>query len=189
MLSTLPEPSKNGYDFDIGALGYCNFAVARAQDIINGNKNVTDWGKWQTGGMPSSTFPLSKRRGRSYRLGAAYRWRLIRFISEGYRLRLLLAYNLDKQQYRAILAVEADSDMTVVASYEYHGTHPGWHVSAACGDIGIIPQGVMIGPWQSRRPRTRSFHRHREFGVTGDDSALNVAERFFKLHKREGVLL
>jgi hypothetical protein len=153
------------------------------------NKTVTDWGKWQTGPMPAPVFPLSRRRGRSYRLGSAYRWRLVRFDALGYTFRLLLAFSLEKQQYRATLALDLDRDMSVIASYEFHGTHPGWHVTAACGDITAVPLGIMVGPWQRRMPKARGVHRNVDFTVADDNSAFETAAKFFRLHKVEGGLL
>lgn len=139
--------------------------------------------------MPATAFPLSRRRGYSYRLGSAYRWRVIRFQACSHQFRLLLAFSLEKEQYRAMLAVEWDRDLSVLASYEFHGTHPGWHVLATCDDIAEIPKGILIGPWQRRLPKARSRHRNIEFHVRDDDTALEVAARFFHLHKAEGRLL
>ena len=81
--------------------------------------------------------------------------------------------------------------MGVIASYEFHGTHPGWHLVAACGDVTIIPLGVMVGPWQRRLPRAFAHQRSTRlpFGVMDDATALDVAARFFRLHKSEGALL
>lgn len=139
--------------------------------------------------MTVSAFPLSRRRGNAFRLGSAYRWRIVRFEACGKKFRLLVAFSLVKLQYRATLALEGDRDMSVLASYEFHGTHPGWHLLAACDDITKTPQGVMIGPWQRRLPKARSPHRRVDFPVKDDDSALEVAARFFGLHKAEGALL
>ena len=105
------------------------------------------------------------------------------------QLRLLLAFSLAKEQYRAILAVEWERDLSVIAAYEFHGTHPGWHLLATCDDISTIPRGVMIGPWQRRMPRARSEHRNIEFRVRDDDTALDAAARFFRLHKSEENLV
>jgi hypothetical protein len=77
----------------------------------------------------------------------------------------------------------------VLASYEFHGTHPGWHLLATCDDITKVLPGVMIGPWQRRIPRARSRHRAVEFRVKDDDTALDIAARFFRLHKAPGMLL
>jgi len=161
----------------------------RGQQTRSANKSDVDWGKWQTGGMPPAAFPLSKRRGRSYRLGSSYRWRVITFSALGAKYRLLIAFNLIKEQYRATLAYDQDRDMSVIASYEFHGTHPGWHLHSACGDISAIPLGTMRGPWQKRIPQPRTPHRRHVFGVSDEVIALEVAAKFFRLHKEEGALL
>lgn len=163
--------------------------MPRAQDIRNANKNVTDWGRWQSGRMPPGAFPLSKPRRRSLRLGSAYTWRLVRFEALGHTFRLLIAINLSKEQYRATLAIEHPRDLAVLASYEFHGTHAGWHLLAACGEIEEVPQGVMRGPWQSRYPGARHRHRKQEFGIADDQQALAAAANFFRLHKTEGTLV
>lgn len=163
--------------------------MLRGQKIRSANKTDLDWGKWQVGGMLPSAFPLSKRRGRAYRLGVAYRWRVITFTALGSKFRLLIVFNAAKEQYRATLAYDQDRDMSVIASLEYHGTHPGWHLHGACGDIGTIPLGSMRGAWQKRFPPARTAHRRYDFGITDDVSALEVAAWFFRLHKEEGALL
>jgi hypothetical protein len=150
---------------------------------------VVDWGKWEDGKMPASAFVLSRRRQQSYRLGSSFRWRVVRFEACQCKFRLLLAFNLQKEQYRATLALEGERDNSVLASYEFHGTHPGWHLLATCDHIASVPQGVMIGPWQRRMPRARSFHRQVEFRIKDDDTALDLAARFFRLHKAAEVML
>jgi len=139
--------------------------------------------------MPATAFQLSRRRGQSFRLGTAYRWRIIRFRACGNQFRLLLAFNLLKEQYRATLALEGDRDMSVLASYEFHGTHPGWHVLATCDDITMVPQEIMIGPWQRRLPKARTRHGRVEFRIWNDDTALAVAADFFGLYREEGTLI
>jgi len=163
--------------------------VTRAKDIRAANKSNVDWGKWEDARMSASVFPLSRRRQSSFRLGTAFRWRLVRFDARGYKFRLLLAFSLTKEQYRATLALEDERDLTVLASYEFHGTHPGWHLLATCDDIATVPAGVMIGPWQRRFPKARANHRRVDFGVKDDVTALDAAAKFFRLHKAEGKLI
>lgn len=115
--------------------------MLRAQQIRSADKVVSDWGKWQMGGMPPSAFPLSKRRGRAYRVGSSYKWRVIHFTALEETCRLVIVYNAAKEQYRATLAVERDRDMICVASLEFHGTHPGWHLHGACADVDKHPPG------------------------------------------------
>jgi len=45
----------------------------RLKNVRAANKSVVDWGKWEDGKMPATAFPLSRRRGQSFRLGTAYR--------------------------------------------------------------------------------------------------------------------
>lgn len=114
----------------------------RLKDIIRAEKVVTDWGNWGSDRMPRTAFPLSKARSRFFRL-SAFRWRVIVFSAVDQSFRLLIAYRTDKEQYRAVLAMEQERDMTVLASYEFHGTHPGWHVVATCEEVTDAPKGVM----------------------------------------------
>ena len=163
----------------------------RLKDILKAEKSAFDWGKWQDGGkMPRTAFPLSKPRDRAYKL-PSYRWRVVTFSALGHLFRLLIAYRLDKEQYRAVLAQDHGRDMTVVAQYEFHGTHPGWHLLATCEGIETAPVGVMRHPWQRRFPnslRGTYSQRHAEFRVASDDHALSVAQRFFRLQHRKGEL-
>lgn len=139
--------------------------------------------------MPRSAFPLSRPRSRSFRLGSAYRWRVIRFESLDLSFWLLIAFHEKKEQYKATLALEHERDLSVLASLEFHGSHPGWHLHASCGDAEEVPKGVMRGPWQNRYPRARRFHRQMDFDISGDGKALHRASAFFGLHESEGTLL
>ena len=159
----------------------------RVQDIIGAEKTMTENGQWASVKMPRSAFPLSHRRNRFYRLGS-YRWRVLKFDALGSSFRLLVAYHASKEQYRAVLAVERDRDMAVLAQYEFHGTHPGWHSLATCGDITNADEGVMRCSGQRRLPKARSKHRRQHFGITDDEHALDKAAGFFRIHKREGLL-
>jgi hypothetical protein len=138
--------------------------------------------------MPKPAFPLSRTKNRHYRLGA-YRWRVIRFSALSAEFRVLVAYHIEKQQYRAVLALEKAGDLTVLAQYEYHGTHPGWHVLASCQEMDQVPSGVMRSPWQTRLPAARGYHRSTAFDVASDDHALDRVAGFFGLHRKEGRLV
>ncbi len=160
----------------------------RLKDVIRADKDVTDWGRWQRTKMTMGAFPLSRSKGRSYRLRTAYEWRIIRFKALDKDFRLLVAFNLEKEQYFAVLGLDDGRDTKVLASYEFHGTHPGWHVTAACGPIEDIPSGIKVGPWQRRIPEARTKHRRITFGVT-KENAVTKAASFFRLHRHPGALL
>jgi hypothetical protein len=163
--------------------------VVRVQDLRRSPKTITDWGKWESGKMPRSAFPLSKAKNRAYRLGSAFRWRVVVFTALDAVCRLLIAYNPNKEEYRAVLGLEGEKDTAILACFEFHGTHPGWHVLPACGDANQVPRGMMRGPWQRRMPRARQFHRRQSYRASDDNAALTIAADFFNLHKKEGALL
>lgn len=160
------------------------------KEVVLAPKSITDLGKWQEGGrVPRTAFYLSKPKNRSYRLGS-YRWRVVQFTALGSAFRLLVAYHAGKEQFRAVLAVEHERDMSVLAQYEFHGTHPGWHVLATCDEeIEGVPRGIMRGPWQQRLPTARGYHRLQKFTAVDDDHALEIAAKKFRLWKREWQLL
>ena len=95
---------------------------------------------------------------------------------------------LRKQLYSSRHKVSGRT-LSVLASLEFHGSHPGWHLHASCGDAEEVPKGVMRGPWQNRYPRARRFHRQMDFDISGDGKALHRASAFFGLHESEGTLL
>jgi hypothetical protein len=153
----------------------------RVKDVIRAKKRVTDWGAWERSKKAGkSTFPLSKS-GNSLVFGLSYAWRLIKFETATSKFRLLLAVNHHKQEYYAVLGLEGGKDMVYLASLEYHGTHLGWHIHAACGDIDQIPVGRYQGDWKRRLPKAREYHRRQSF-VSDDNQALAVAVEFFGLN-------
>ena len=108
-------------------------------------------GTWRDGKMPRTAFPMSRSRSKAYRLGAGWRWRVVEFDANGMEYRLLIAYRTDKEQYMARLGVNDDGDMKIVASLEFHGTHPRWHLHYPKENMSKVPSGVMRGPWVKRK--------------------------------------
>jgi hypothetical protein len=149
------------------------------KEIIRAEKAVTDWGKWRSGKMPRAAFPLSWSRQNFYRLGS-YRWRVLRFDALGGSFRLLIALHEPKEQFLAFLGIEVGADTRFIASYEFHGTHRGWHAVMSCDQIENLPIGVKTGPWQIRLPQARRRHRRVVFGVT-ENTATERAGKFFGL--------
>lgn len=164
----------------------------RAQDIINAQKDIFDWGIPKQGGMTSSAFPLLKRRKQGLRLGSNFRWRLIRFKSLQETFRILITYHTVVEHYTAYMGMEVGPDTRLIMEYAYHGTHPGWHTHTGCGDIRLLPIGMLRGPWLSRLPGARRFTRQKLYvpggsGMT-DQIALQIAAKRFKLHNKVGDL-
>lgn len=132
--------------------------------------------------MPKSAFPLSKSS--SFRIRAAYRWRIIKFICLDEQYRLLVAYRTDIERFCAYLGRADGGDLCVVARYEFHGTE-GWHVHANCagqevpGRTGNLPDCL---------PKHGGKNRKGHFGITSDDIALHHAMQKFRLMSKEFAL-
>jgi len=67
----------------------------------------------------------------------------------------------------------------MLASYEFHGTHPGWHVHAGCGDTSVIPIGRYMGPWKLRIPRDWKESRQTDWNVDTQEAAMAKASEVF----------
>lgn len=63
----------------------------------------------------------------------------------------------------------------MLASYEYHSTHGGWHVHAGCGDTTLIPVGRYKGPWKRRIPIEVEKDRNTSWGIVTKADALEKA--------------
>lgn len=136
--------------------------------------------------MTRSSFPMSKSRSKAYRLGSAWRWRVVTFSAGGADYRLLVAFRTDKEQFMAKLGLDDSGDMKIVASLEFHGTHPGWHLHHPNMDISGVPPGVMRGPWVRRR----ECHGETEYGLDGADpdaKAFSIAAAIFGIGQGRGA--
>src|SRR5207302_7564951 len=101
-------------------------------------KTVTKPGAWKLvtgkgGRMPATAFALARRR--AIVLPRGYHWRVDELDAKGAPLHLLTAFNPRIEQFRSWLAWPRDRALVVIARYEFHGTHPGWHCHSACCDI------------------------------------------------------
>lgn len=152
----------------------------RLKDIVRAEKSVSEWGKWQQVKMPPSAFPLSRRRSGSYRLSGKFTWRVVIFSADGKDFRLLVAFRKDLSQYEAILGLVEGNDTKVLASYEFHGSHVGWHIHANCDSIDRISPGIKKSGREIRLPRPRTHHRRKSFDID-EDNALDVAAVVFGL--------
>ena len=153
--------------------------------IRSEDKTALEFGRWETGKMSRSAFPMSKARAKAYRLGSAWTWRVIKFDADGSQYRILVAYRTDKEQFMATLAVEDAGDMRIVASLEYHPTHGGWHIHYASEPMVNVPSGVRRGPWVRRMECVK----HEQFGLTGSSAgtrAMTIITDVYGLKRANG---
>ncbi|MEO0438584.1 MAG: hypothetical protein AAF098_16920 [Pseudomonadota bacterium] len=134
--------------------------------------------------MPKTVFPLSKTK---VKVSAASRWKLMKFSCGAEDFAVLIVYRLDKQQFWSYLAQDKGTDTMVVARYEYHSTHPGWHMHSNCETSKNV--AGRTGGLFDRFPRNKKAHRRLAFAVTGDESAEARAIAAFGLDRVKGELL
>jgi hypothetical protein len=147
----------------------------RPADIVQLPKVVTEPGLWKvTTGvskMPPTAYPMSRRA--SLRLGRGWHWRVDGVASQTFSYRLLTTFQSDREEFLGWLSTQEDEGLRVIARYEFHGTHPGWHCHTAPCDHEEIPIGD---------PRPRLFER----GVGPDDDKVFVHSEADALAKSFG---
>lgn len=92
---------------------------------------------------------------------------------------MVVAVNFEKQEYYVHLGEVCGGDTRMLASYEFHSTHPGWHLHAGCGDISLIPVGRYKGPWRRNIPRDWRTCRRTDWDVATREAALVKACEVF----------
>lgn len=155
----------------------------RALRAAREKKSIVEGGKWQTGKMPRTAFPLSKSH--SYALGSSWRWRILDLTAGPKRFKLLVAYEKAKAQYRAWLGMEVGTDQALLARLEYHPSHRGWHCHLKTGEMSDVACGVIRE--SGRRERVKICRSDDDVSVT-DSDALSIACRAFNVDADLGGL-
>lgn len=155
----------------------------RLRDIVLAEKQNVKWTQWKNGKMPKSAFPLNKNR--SFRIRGKWRWCLCTFLCLGHSMRVLVAYRSDIEEYLAMLGIDLpDSNTRVLARFEFHGSHPPWHVHSFCEDVSsFLPRndGRSGYPDMQRIPGGNASIGNNSFHIHFDRSATDLATRKFGL--------
>lgn len=147
------------------------------KQILRGTKLTLDTGKWHSGHIPRTAFPMSAVKNKSYKFGPEYQWRVVRFECVATVCRVLIVLNENKQIFRATLGVEDGADMRVLCQYEYHASEPGWHCHLNTEQHEQLPVGVMRSHLR-RWPQKHSQPSKMLFNVTQNSALTLAAERF-----------
>jgi len=159
---------------------------------IAARKRITEPGAWKlitgTSKMPKTAFPI----GTNYPVTFTrnWHWRVDRITgpsAENYRL--LTAFNGNIEEFRAWFALEIGKSTTLLARYEFHGSHPGWHCHAPCDDVGTNDLGALRTRGCRRFPLSGRFHRSLEFDTTSEERALTRSFLFYRIDTESGGLL
>jgi hypothetical protein len=164
----------------------------RVRVAIQTPKRLVETGAWKlvtgTSRMPRNAFPI----GSSYPVSFARNWHWRGDCLTGAddaKFRLLTAYNGRIEEFRGWLAVDFDKSSILLARYEFHGSHPGWHCHAPCDDLADGDLGALRTRGCFRFPGGSGFHRDDDFDITSKERALARAWKFFHVTTEEGDLL
>lgn len=154
----------------------------KPRDVVGLPKVVTKPGEWKvvTGRarMPTTAFPVSRKH--SLQLGRNWHWRVDDVAAGDSAFRLLVAFNLDYEEYRAWLAMPRGDAQLMIAQLEYHGSHPGWHCHMACRVLEEVEPGQGHPRSAHRFPGSAKRHRRLSFDMT-ESTALERAFNFFRV--------
>jgi hypothetical protein len=156
----------------------------RARAAIRAQKRIVEAGEWKLvtshgGRMARSAFPISS--GDPTMLGRNWRWRVDRVASDAVTFRLLTAYDSRTEEFLAWLAADLGRHSLLIARYEFHGTHPGWHCHAPCDDIELGDLGALRTRGCLRIPPGKARHRDCDFSVTSPERAVARAFSFYRV--------
>ena len=159
----------------------------RIKDMLMAKKVIDSWGSWGVGSIPQKNFPLSKAKQKAYKFGSSTAWRVVTFGCLGRDFRLLVIVAEDKQECRVWLGEVRGNDTALILRFEFHGTHPGWHIHSHCEDTKEAKVGVVQYQSSRRIPKANGYHRKQEFGVSKDtlmdfvSRSLNLSPKDFRL--------
>jgi len=158
------------------------------RDIIRAEKEEITFGKWTDKKIQNKDFPLFSR----YPLTRRWRWQIIQFKACEKSFRILAAYHTSVPEFTSILAEDIKPHNRVLLRWEFHGSHPGWHIHGRCVPINEIRKGVIKDTEEARIPTTHSFHRKKHlinpgFGID-DTTATAIICRNFRIKYQKDLI-
>lgn len=144
-------------------------------DVIRAAKNGVGFSSWSDEKLRTKDFPLNKKRGKVYPLTRRYRWQIVTFTIHNRAYRVLIAHHTLLPEFIATLAEDVGGDCRVLARWEFHGSHGGWHVHSVCGDTDSLQCGLVKPTGTTRIPDKASYHRHTKLLNDGCDMEDAVA--------------
>jgi len=155
----------------------------RLRDIVRAPKAEVHWGEWKSGPNKPGDFPV-QRSGKSLQFGSGYRTRVVSFAALGRKFRVLCAICEAKQSFYAAMGENVGKDTRVLACYEFHASHPGWHAHVACQEVDAVPFGRARGPHMKRVQSKRRL----VFAIN-EDKASDLVNKVFGLRRGSGAIL
>lgn len=166
-------------------------AGERLKDIIRADKTDIEFSAWGVGKLKSRDFPMSKKPGQRYPMTARWRWQIISFSACGRKFRLLTSYHTLIPEFAAVLAEDTGRDSRILARWEFHLSHGGWHIHPVCDELDAISPGMVKPAGMMRLPSAASHFRRKLFlnkSFAMDDTvATAIACRRFRISHNEDI--
>lgn len=145
-------------------------------DIIRSEKHDVKIGGWETGPVPKAKFPLTRNK---LPLGRGWEWRIVTFNALREQFVILVAISVEKESYRATLAMKAGKTLKVLCFHELHTDHWNWHCHLIRGNVhdtfpGVLRDKNLMSAWPSFTKNECSV----PFDVTKESALTKAAARF-----------
>ena len=157
----------------------------KVADVIRAAKTNVDVGGWKSGKIPNAQFPLARS---SLHLGRGWEWRIVTFDALSTSFRVLICISLEKESYRAVLALDDGPMLRVLCHHELHTTHWNWHCHFYDGEATDVHPGVLRDRDRFRAwPYFKDDQNSTGFTIT-KEAALTVAANRYRF-EAQGALL
>jgi hypothetical protein len=155
----------------------------RVRHLILRRKTITTDTDWRDDALPprfSGIYPKTRP------AKPDWKWRSAQAHCSQHDYILLCEINEMKDNWRAWLIRKSDDEGSLVARYEFHGSHPGLHLHADCerGGVEVGPTSIKVplripavGSERTRPPPTRP------------SLFWETARRYFRMDYAKGSLL
>jgi len=130
---------------------------------------------WMSNDMPPRHSPIYAK---TRPIRGGWKWRAAHCSVDGTDFVLTALCNIKRDNWQAYLMIEAAAGASVVARFEYHGSHPGLHGHAHC-ERGGIEVGASGLDSLVRFPKAGALHRRTNAWT--DHTFWEAARRFFRI--------
>jgi hypothetical protein len=154
----------------------------RVRHLIREQKIQRSDTGWQLTDMPPRHSPIYTK---SRPIRAGWKWRAAHCEAKGRKFILTALCNVGRDNWKAVLIIEADEGTSVVARFEYHGSHPGLHGHSHCERSGL-EFGASGLDDLVRCPKEGK--RHRRDNAWTEATFWEAARQFFHIEDDNGPL-
>ena len=169
------------YELPFGSF-FCFNETMRVRHIVSARKTLVSETTWDTSGIPPRHAPIYTR---SKPIRAGWRWKSARLKTDAQSFILLAECNPLRDNWKVMLLINVDDEVSVIGRLEHHGSHPGLHLHSHCDRCGI-ERGASGMDNLRRWPQIGRNHRRNVAWTEG--TFWETAKRFFHVEQNNGPL-